>query len=195
VFVMPDPSELSPERPERPSGYRPAPQGLRRRVLARVNAEPEPVGSEALHAARRLLLGRRRSAALALFALAGAGAIVLAVVLLDGGSGTLGRARVAQALHGARASLQRVDGHAELRLAGMPQPPIGEVYEVWLSGPHSGPRPTNALFNITSAGTAAVEVPGSLRGIRVVTVTAEPVGGSIHPTSPVVLSVALPRAH
>jgi hypothetical protein len=194
AVAMPDPSELSPEGPERPGESAHASVGLRRRVLARVRTEPEPIGSGALHAARRILGGGRRRGAFALLALTGSGVLAVSVLSLNGGSGTLGRAHLAQELGGAHASLHRVDGHAELRLAGMPPPPIGEVYEVWLSGPRAAARPTNALFNITSAGTAAVEVPGSLRGVREVTVTAEPVGGSLHPTSPVILSVALARA-
>jgi hypothetical protein len=191
---MPDPSDLSRERPEGPEEDTLAPQGLRRRVLARVRSEPEPVASGARDAAGRFLDRRGRKTALAMLLAGSACAIVLAVILTNDGSGTLGRTLLAQGLGSAHASLHNVDGHAELRLEGMPQPPIGEVYEVWLARPGSEPRPTNALFNVTSAGTAAVEVPGSLRGVSRVTVTAEPVGGSSHPTSPVVLTVALAEA-
>jgi len=188
---MPDPSEQSPERPDRPESTTPAPSELRRRVLARVRAEPEPRRRTILHVLRRGLTGRGRVAAGLFAAILIAGGVSL-IASHGGGTGTLGSAWVARELGGARASLHRVDGHGELMLAAMPMAPIGEIYEVWLSGLGAGPRPTNALFNVTSAGTAAVEIPGTLRGVREITVTAEPVGGSSRPTSPVILSIALP---
>jgi anti-sigma-K factor RskA len=76
----------------------------------------------------------------------------------------------------------------------MPQPPVGEVYEVWLGRGDEAPQPTDALFTPTAAGTAAVEVPGSLREVTAITVTAEPRGGSSHPTGPVLLRVVLSAA-
>jgi hypothetical protein len=89
----------------------------------------------------------------------------------------------------ALASLHDGSGHAELIVSGMPEPPIGEVYEVWLDREGALPRATDALFTVTSAGNGAVEVPGSLRGVREVMVTSEPLGGSSSPTSPAVLRV------
>jgi anti-sigma-K factor RskA len=94
-------------------------------------------------------------------------------------------------LHGARASLRRVGADAELQVSGMPQPPPGEVYEVWLESGAARPRATDALFGVTSSGSAAVDVPGSLRGVREVMVSAEPLGGSASPTSAAVLRVKL----
>ncbi len=43
------------------------------------------------------------------------------------------------------------------------------------------PQPTDALFTVTRAGAGSVEVPGSLRGVREVMVTSEPLGGSSAP--------------
>jgi hypothetical protein len=192
---MPDPSELSRQRPERPDQSTPAPEGLRRRVLARVRAEPDPPGSAVMRAARRLPSGPLRIVAGLLAGALLTFAVTLALTSTGGGPGTVGAASVARGLGAARASLHRVSGHAELLLAGMPPAPTGQVYEVWLSGPRSDPRPTNALFNVTSSGMAAVEVPGSLRGVSKITVTTEPVGGSRRPTSPVIISVALGGSH
>jgi anti-sigma-K factor RskA len=193
---MPDPFEPSRDAPEEAGQERPASPWLRRRVLARVRAEPEPIGARALGALRRRLTRRRRRRrTLAVLGAGSALAILVGVLLAGGRSGTLGRARVAPSLSGAEASLHRAGGHAELRLSDMPQPPVGEIYEVWLTSSGSAPRPTNALFNVTSSGKAAVEVPGSLRGVRRVTVTAEPRGGSDRPTGPVVLAVALRRTN
>jgi hypothetical protein len=70
------------------------------------------------------------------------------------------------------------------------------VYEVWLL--HSGsasPQPTDALFTVTKAGSATVEVPGGGAGrVREVLVTSEPLGGSTTPSGPVVLRVKSPGA-
>ncbi len=74
----------------------------------------------------------------------------------------------------------------------MSEPPFGEVYELWLDRPGAPPRPTDALFTVTRAGSADVQIPGSLRGVRSVLVTAEPLGGSPSPTSAPILRVAIP---
>lgn len=74
----------------------------------------------------------------------------------------------------------------------MSEPPFGEVYELWLDRPGAPPRPTDALFAVTRAGSADVQIPGSLRGVRSVLVTAEPLGGSSSPTSAPILRVAIP---
>jgi hypothetical protein len=89
----------------------------------------------------------------------------------------------------AQASLQRIGSHAELIVSGMPEPPVGEVYEVWLNHASGPPQPTDALFTVTRAGNGSVDVPGPLQGVRSVTVTSEPLGGSSSPTSPPVLQL------
>jgi hypothetical protein len=71
----------------------------------------------------------------------------------------------------------------------MPEPPKGEVYEVWTESLGETPRATDALFTVASDGSGSVDVPGSLRGVGEVMVTTEPLGGSAHPTSPAVLRV------
>jgi anti-sigma-K factor RskA len=98
-------------------------------------------------------------------------------------------ARPAAAARMPLAVLHESAGRAELIVSSMPEPPIGEVYEVWLNGPGARPRATDALFTVTSAGNGSVEVPGSLHGVREVMVTSEPLGGSSSPTSLAVLRV------
>lgn len=85
------------------------------------------------------------------------------------------------------ASLQQIGSHAELIVSGMPEPPVGEVYEVWLDRASGAPQPTDALFTVTRSGDGSVDVPGPLRGVRSVSVTSEPLGGSSSPTSAPVL--------
>ncbi len=119
-----------------------------------------------------------------------AGAILGAggVLALSANDGSTGPARAPAGLH---ATLHRLGSHAELQVSGMPEPPIGEVYEVWLlrSG-HPQPQATDALFTVTSAGSGTVEVPdGASRDVREVMVTSEPLGGSTSPTGPAVLRV------
>lgn len=97
-------------------------------------------------------------------------------------------ARRAAGLH---ADLRRVSDRGELQVSGMHEPPVGEVYELWLNRGGSREQPTDVLFTVTKAGAASVEVPDSLHGVRALTVTAEPLGGSTRPTSPPVLSVSL----
>ncbi len=58
---------------------------------------------------------------------------------------------------------------------------------MWLKRPgRAAPEPTNALFDVRD-GTATVDVPGGVKGVDQVLVTAEPNGGSAAPTRPPVV--------
>lgn len=171
-----------------------APEGLRRRVLSVVRAEAELLrvaGHEADEPPRRGSRWRRpRGAVLAWGALAASAAAVLAIALTAGSAQQTRVTRAQVAIVGAHASLRQVGGQSELLLAGMPQPPAGKIYEIWLSR-GAAPQPTNALFGVTRHGSGAVAVPGSLHGVKEVLVTSEPLGGSSHPTSTPLIRVAL----
>ncbi|MDP9293832.1 MAG: anti-sigma factor, partial [Actinomycetota bacterium] len=71
----------------------------------------------------------------------------------------------------------------------LPAPPQGRVYQVWLDRGGSTPEPTAALFTTRGDGSASVAVPGSLRGVRQILVTDEPMGGSKLPTRRPIISV------
>jgi hypothetical protein len=167
-----------------------APEALRMRVLAQVRSEAELLRAASSRADETSSSpGRLRSPRLPLL---GAGlafaATVLAAVLIALTAGSTGHervtiARVASGVQGLHASLRQIDDRAELVVSGMPQPPLGEIYEVWLARPSASPQPTDALFGVTSSGSGSVNVPGNLRGVREVMVTREPLGGSAHPTS------------
>jgi anti-sigma-K factor RskA len=174
-----------------------APAALRERVLASVRSQAE-VLSAAGHEADRPPRPARRWQ-MPRFALAGAGAFAAAVaavvvILLSGGSSfpsehvfTGSATGIAQ---GANVSLRQRDGRAQLLLAHMPQPGPGRIYEVWLV--RSGvPRPTDALFGVSSSGGSVVGIPSDLRGVKQVLVTSEPLGGSQAPTRAPVVEVAL----
>ena len=67
---------------------------------------------------------------------------------------------------------------ARLVASDLPAPPSGRVYQVWLDKGGKAPEPTNALFSTRRDGSASVDVPGSLDGVKRVMVTDEPPGGS-----------------
>jgi Anti-sigma-K factor rskA len=171
-----------------------APEGLRGRVLSVVRAEAELLrvaGQEADEPPRRGSRWRRpRGAVLAWSALAASVAAVLAIALTGGSSQQTRVTSAHVTVVGAHASLRQVGGHSELVLAGMPQPPQGRIYQVWLSR-GAAPQPTDALFGVTSRGSGAVAVPGSLHGVKEVLVTSEPLGGSSHPTSTPLIRVTV----
>jgi hypothetical protein len=84
----------------------------------------------------------------------------------------------------ASAALELSDKASKLTVSGMPPPPSGKVYQVWLKRPAQDPTPTTALFRVDANGRADVEIQrGRLKGIEQVLVTAEPDGGSMTPTS------------
>lgn len=94
-------------------------------------------------------------------------------------------------IRGTSVDLELRDGRGRLAVAGLPAPPEGRVYQVWLDRGVSAPEPTNALFTPHEDGTGSVDVPGDLSGVRRVLVTHEPRGGSSVPTRSPILSVDL----
>ncbi|HEX3909993.1 MAG TPA: anti-sigma factor [Solirubrobacteraceae bacterium] len=174
-----------------------APAALRERVLASVRSQAEVLSAAGHEADRPQRSARRRQ--MPRFALAGATAFAAAVaavvvILLSGGSSTTSErvitGQATGAARGAEVALHQRDGRAELLLSRMPQPGAGRIYEVWVV--RSGvPRPTDALFGVSSSGAGAVDIPGSLHGVKQVLVTSEPLGGSQAPTRAPVIAVAL----
>ncbi len=84
------------------------------------------------------------------------------------------------------------NGVATLRVRGLPQPPRGYVYEVWLlRRGAAAPSPTDALFGVDRLdGSGRVALP-SVRGVEAVLVTAEPAGGSPAPTTQPFINASL----
>jgi len=127
---------------------------------------------------------------------AAAAAVLIALgvaggVLLSGGDNTRtveGQVLIASAPK-ARAALELSDDATKLTVSGMPPPPDGKVYQVWLKRPARNPEPTTALFRVDARGRADVEIQrGRLKGVDQVLVTAEPDGGSMAPTSDPVIA-------
>jgi anti-sigma-K factor RskA len=116
----------------------------------------------------------------------------LGVALSTGGNDA--RTIVAKVDHNAApnasAELRVVDGSGTLRVEGLSNPSGGRVYQVWLQRGDQNPTPTNALFSVRADGTASVSVPGDLKGVKQVMVTAEPPGGSSMPSEAPVIAVS-----
>jgi anti-sigma-K factor RskA len=171
---------------------RSAPSELRGRILSTVRSEAELRGASSRGASAEPV--RRRSREWRPWRLAAAGlavaAVSAAVALAIAGSGpVVNRAiRARASVPGARVVLHLDGERGQLRIVGMPQAPRGHIYEVWVERAGSA-RPTDALFTVSSSGRAAVGVPGSLSGATAVMVTAEPLGGSVRPTTlPVIVA-------
>ncbi len=169
---------------------------LRERVMASVRSEAELLHAAGADADRpQSGRPRRRSRRLQLLTAAvalGAG-LLIGALAIDTGSRApathVTSAQLASTPAGAHAVLRQAGGHAELVVAGMSQPPRGKIYEIWLARAGAAPQPTDALFGVTHDGSASVGVPGSLADIHQVLVTAEPLGGSLHPTSsPIIIA-------
>jgi anti-sigma-K factor RskA len=175
-----------------------ASQELRARVMASVRSEAELLHAAGAAADRpepaRSRWRMRRPQFLITAVAMGVG-LLIGVLAIDTGSHTpvthVTSAQLASLPPGARAVLRQTGSHAELVVSGVSQPPRGKIYELWLARSGAAPQPTSALFGVTRAGDASVNVPGNLSGVRQVMVTAEPLGGSSHPTSSPIIVATL----
>jgi anti-sigma-K factor RskA len=168
-----------------------APATLRRRVLREAGAATGPV-----NAGRRRIAPAGTARRLRPLRPVAVAAVVLAVVAIAAlrlglGSGPPYRVIHAQVSGRGTAELRLSAGRGRLILHNFAPPPAGEIYEVWTKRADQPPRRTSALFSVTRSGAGDVAVPGSLRRVALVMVTAEPPGGSRVPTHPPVLSVSL----
>jgi hypothetical protein len=174
-----------------------ASQSLHARVVGAVHAEAELRGAAAREAggvARARVGGssilRRLAPALVGVLALGVGLAIGAFAISSGASEKTEviRAIVVSPGHRATAELRKAGSHLELVVVGMPAPPPGRIYEVWLEHGPAAPEPTDALFSVTKTGSGAVGVPGDLQGVSKVLVTDEPLGGSLKPTrTPVIV--------
>lgn len=170
------------------------PAALREQIMITVNAEAELLSATGASAdrvlpRRRIRIGRLSLRPVVALAVAAAVLIGIAGFAIGNATGPANRsavtARVIPAVvardlpAGAKASLALRAGAATLRVSGFPPAPAGREYQVWVvRGRGRSPTPTSALFLVPQDGSASVEVPGSIRGVRKLMVTAEPRGGS-----------------
>jgi anti-sigma-K factor RskA len=145
-------------------------------------AAPAPAGARR----RRPWLGLPRFAPVAVAAVLLLGVAIGVGISQLGGSGE--RTVQVQVLDKARApdtaaEVELTDQSATLVARGLPAPPSGRVYQIWLTRPGRPPQPTSALFTPRRDGMATATVPGDLEGVRQMLVTDEPDGGSQEPTT------------
>lgn len=174
-----------------------APPDLRARLMAVVGGEAEllrAAGHEAdLPPRTRARWRARLVPALAATAALAAG-LAIGALAINGGTNTVTRTQTIEAAvvapgYNATAALQKSGSQVVLVVTGMPAPPPGRIYEVWLERGTHAPEPTEVLFSVTHSGGGSVGVPGSLEGVSKVLVTAEPLGGSLKPTrEPVIVA-------
>jgi anti-sigma-K factor RskA len=110
-------------------------------------------------------------------------------ILLSGGQDTASHTGFGP--RGSQVALRVTGDHGELDLSGMPAPPAGRIYQVWLVRGTENPRPTHTLFTVPRDGRARVEILESLKGTDRVLVTSEPPGGSRQPTTDPVIGATL----
>ena len=170
------------------------PATLRSTLMEQVRSEPRGERQARARGGRGLsrLFARPRAT---LVATACALLVGLAVGYLlssgDGGGGT--RTVVAQVdssrigdSHAQLVLPEDGDGPARLEVSSMPQPPEGEVYEIWLQrGDQVEPA---SLFSVDRNGNGVGAVPGDLSDVEAVLVTRERAGGAMHPTEQPVVS-------
>jgi anti-sigma-K factor RskA len=163
-----------------------ASRALRKRVIRGVRDEPK---------ASETPVPRRRTWAPPSFsslprgALAGGVAVLVALAVGVGvWLGSRGpSSRLIQASVG-NAQLRVTGDRGELIVNHLPPPGVGRIYEMWLQHGSAAPRPST-LFGVTTSGTADLGVPGGVKGVSRVLVTAEPDGGTQAPTTtPVIVA-------
>lgn len=168
-----------------------APPELRGRLM-------EQVRSEAESAAAPSRTRRRRADGWNLRPVAGLAALVLVVAAVGAyviGSGDSKGGNpttvVAGQSPGVVAEVVRQGGSGTLHLANLHQLPRDEVLQAWVE---KGGRVVSAktLFVPNQDGTASTTID-DMEGVKTVMVTAEPRGGSVQPTSPPIVSVAIPQ--
>lgn len=181
----------------------PAPPELKQRIMAVVERESQLLTAaddrvpERSGAARRPWLRRVRDALSARPPLALAGTLAVLVLV---GSGLLGQSLLSDDVRTLPATIDRSSGlastQAELEVGGdesrfvtrkLPAPARGRVYQLWVDR-DGRIDPTKRLFTPRD-GSASVDIPGPIRGVRQVMVTDEPAGGSAAPTTPAIISV------
>ncbi len=181
------------------------PRELRSRLMAEVRADARqagvPANSTDAGPGRRASdwLRRLGSGPMGLRAAAGLTAAVLVVAILagytigNGGSGDGGRVSTIAVGHapGVTAEVVREGDGGTLRLANVDQLPNDKVLEAWVRR-EGNIVPVRALFVPDREGRASTTI-ANMHDVEAVMVTAEPRGGSSHPTSTPIVTIPIPQ--
>lgn len=174
--------------PESVERVEPPPQ-LRSRIMGEVEADAARKQSGIRLGGRMRALSLRPAVGLGVLALLVAG--VAGYAIRDTGSGSNTTTVAAGHAPGVTAKMVRDGDSGTLRLANVHQLPSSEVLQAWVQ---RGKRIESAktLFVPNRDGTATAVID-DMQGVNTVMVTAEPRGGSNHPTSEPIVSVAIPQ--
>ncbi len=177
-----------------------APPEIRSRVMSVVHAEANLLNAAGAMADRPVAPARSRRFTLQWLrpwpaAVLAASLLALGIsggALLRGGEDAPSKSiACASAPDGAACQLRVSGDSARLVVAGLPAPPEGRIYQLWLDRDNgTAPEPTEALFSVRK-GRASVAVPGDLKGVKRVLVTDEPQGGSEVPTRQPVIAARM----
>ena len=171
------------------------PPALKARIMAEVEREAALLASasEPRHEPKPKRRWRVSWPMGAVAALACATLIVglgVGALLFGGSAGRTVPFQADPSLQQASAELE-IDGDKAVLVAdGLPAPPEGQVYMVWLVGPDGKPKPTSALFTPRGDGSATASVTG-LDDAEAVVVNTEASPDVTEPTSPVLLTATL----
>ena len=167
------------------------PRELRSRLMAQIeaDAEPAPVRQGRRLSGRLWGSGLRPIAVLAAVLVVVAG--IAGYAIRDSGSGGNATTVTAGRPPGVTAKMVREGETGTLRLADVRELPPGKVLEAWVRR-GSKVEPADALFVPNRDGTATATID-HMGGVNAVMVTAEPRGGSDHPTSTPIVAVAIPQ--
>ncbi len=168
------------------------PPALKARIMAEVEREAELLRSAGPAADRPAPARRRRLAWPSLrFPTPAVAALACAALLVGLGAGAWlfgsGRGHTVDfqrsgALSANASAELDINGDTGVLVArGLPAPPAGRVYQVWLQRDGQAPEPTAALFTPRRDGSAMASV-GDVKGVDKVMVSSEPLGGSPAPT-------------
>jgi anti-sigma-K factor RskA len=165
------------------------PARLRSRIIGEVEGNADRRRSGIRLGGRMRSLGLRPAIGLAALALLVAG--VAGYAIRDSGSGSSTTTVAAGHAPGVTAKMVRDGDTGTLRLANVHQLPSSEVLQAWVQ---RGKRIESAktLFVPNRDGTATAAID-EMQGVDTVMVTAEPRGGSKHPTSEPIVSLAIPQ--
>jgi hypothetical protein len=81
--------------------------------------------------------------------------------------------------------------HGRLLVEGMPDPPVGDVYAIWVVHGRGPLEPTGAIFSPGEGGESTVAIPGSLSAGEYVVVTPKPLD-SARPVAPAMVVAQIP---
>jgi anti-sigma-K factor RskA len=174
--------------PEAVDPLEPPPE-LRTRIMGEVEASAGAERPAVQRGYGKRLLGLRPAIGLAVLTLAVAA--IAGYAISDSGSGSGTTTVAAGHAPGVTAKMVRDGDTGTLRLANVHQLPSDQVLQAWV---RRGKRieSAQALFVPNRDGTATAVID-HMQGVNAVMVTAEPRGGSNHPTSEPIVAVSVPQ--